>query len=44
MELIGLLFAGILIIIARLLGANKGVEKNKDRRSFDDQYNEWTRY
>ena len=42
MELIGLLFTIILIIIARLLGANKDAEKYKDKRSFHDQYNDWS--
>jgi hypothetical protein len=42
MELIGVIFAFVLIIIARLLGANKDAEKYKDKRSFHDQYNDWS--
>ena len=42
MEIIGLLFAFILICIARLLGANKDAEKYKDKRSDIDQFNDWS--
>lgn len=42
MEIIGLLFAFILVCIARLLGANKDTEKYKDKRSFEDQYDDWS--
>jgi hypothetical protein len=44
MELIGLLFAGILIIIARLLGANKDNEYNTDKRTDIERFNDWNRY
>ena len=44
MELIGLLFAGILIIIARLLGANKDNEHNTDKRTDIERFNDWNRY
>jgi hypothetical protein len=44
MELFGLIFAFILIIIARLLGANKDSEKYKDKRSDIERFNDWSNH